>query len=355
MTGKPLLSSGPQFLTGSPAFEIDPPLPDHEVPDTEWNCDQVQRRADERHPTRSLITPAEGTVRAVFNQAVQPDFRHDLDAVDSRITAKIDQPFGKENLPQTFVSEAALRHVLLPLWKSECLHGDDSSWDSLCSACCPASLLWDLLSDCGDVSFETAREFNPTWDVETEINQDQVAAVTAAFLHFDGSIADLVRWVGGPHVAVQQDHHTTMERLELAGVDQRVCCNLHRIFHNGIPAMCQAKAMEENFAACNKCGNQSTVDNEPEKTQQAVVKDAHKGFTLLLNERAVLLMLHSHLTPQGVVDLNNLCKSRRPIFDSSFWPEPWCWAINDWTSPDNESPLTFSTAELEFVVWPYDL
>jgi len=111
-------------------------------------------------------------VRAVFNQAVQRDFRHDLDAVDPRITAKIDQPFGKENLLQTFVSEAALRHVLLPLWKSGYLYGDDCSWNSLCSAYYPASLLRDLLSDYGDVPFETARGFNPTWDVETEINQD---------------------------------------------------------------------------------------------------------------------------------------------------------------------------------------
>jgi len=146
-----------------------------------------------------------------------------------------------------------------------------------------------------------------------------------------------------------------MECLQLAGVDERVCRDLHRIFYNGIPALCQAEATEENFAAYYKYGNHSTVDDEPEKTYQAMVKDARKGFTLLLDERATLLMLHSHLTPQGVMDLNNLYKSPRPIFDSSFRPEPWCWAINDWTSPDNEPPLTFSTAELEFMVWLYNL
>jgi len=110
--GEPSPSPGPPLPTGSPEFELGPPLPDDEVPDTELDCDQVERRADERYPTRSLITPSDGTVRAVFNQAVQQDFRHDLDAVDPRITAKIDQPFGKENLLQTFVSKAALRHVL---------------------------------------------------------------------------------------------------------------------------------------------------------------------------------------------------------------------------------------------------
>jgi len=86
-----------------------------------------------------------------------------------------------------------------------------------------------------------------------------------------------------------------------------------------------------------------------------MIKDSRKGFTLLLDQRAILLMLHCHLTPQGVVDLNTPHKSPRPIFDSSFRPEPWCWAINDWTSPDNEPPLTFSTAEMEFMVWLYNL
>jgi len=104
-----------------------------------------------------------------------------------------------------------------------------------------------------------------------------------------------------------------MERLQLSGVDERVCRDLHRIFYNDIPALCQAEATEDNFAACYKCGNHSTVDDEPEKTYRDMVKDARKGFSLLLDERATLLMLHSHLTPQGVVDLNNLHKSPRPI------------------------------------------
>jgi len=135
-----------------------------------------------------------------------------------------------------------------------------------------------------------ARGFNPTWDVETEIDQCRVAAVTAAFLHFNGSVADLVGWAGAPHVAAQQDHQTTMERLELAFVDERVRHDLHRIFYNGIPALCQAEATEENFAAYYKHGNCSTVDDEPEKTHKAVVEDARKGFTLLLDDRAALLM-----------------------------------------------------------------
>jgi len=336
------------LLADCPVVIAEPPLPEDDAPDTELGLDRATRRAIERHPARSPVTPGGDTVRSVFTEAAQRRFRLDLDAVDPLIAAKIDQPFGKENLLQSFVLEAALRHVLLPLWKSGFVVGDEHSWESLCVACCPARLLRDLLSDCGDVPFSTARGFNPNWDTKTKTNQDRVAATTAAFLHFNDSVADLVRWIGGPHVAEQRDHPTTMDRLRMAGVDERVYRDLHRMFCDGIPALCQAEAMEENFLACCCCGNHSTVDEDPEKTCKAMVKDSRKGFTLLLDQRA---MLHCHLAPQGVVDLNAPHGSPRPIFDSSFRHEPWCWAISDWTSPDNEPPLAFSTAEMEFMVW----
>jgi len=343
------------LLADYPVVVAEPPLPEDDVPDAELGPDRATRRAVERYPTRSLVQPGGDTAWSVFTQAAQRCFRLDLDAIDQRITAKIDQPFGKEHLLQSFVSEAALHHVLLPLWKSGFLVGDEYSWESLCAAYYPARLLRNLLSDYGDVPFSTARGFNPNWDTETKINQDRVAATTAAFLHFNGSVADLVRWIGGPHVAEQRDHPTTMDRLCMAGVDERVYRDLHQIFCDGIPALCQAEATEENFLAYYRYGNHSTVDEDPEKTCKAMVKDSCKGFTLLLDQRAILLMLHCHLTPQGVVDLNTPHKSPRPIFDSSFRPEPLCWAINDWNSPDNEPTLTFSTAEMEFMVWLYNL
>jgi hypothetical protein len=49
---------------------------------------------------------------------------------------------------------------------------------------------------------------------------------TAALLHFNGSVADMVRWVGGPHVGAHRDHHVTLRKLEEAGVDESVISNL---------------------------------------------------------------------------------------------------------------------------------
>ena len=109
---------GFSLLANYPVVGAEPPLPEDDVPDAELGPDCATHRAVERYHTRSLVTPGGDTVWSVFTQASQHRFRLDLDAIDPRITAKIDQPFGKENLLQSFVSEAALRHVLLPLWKS---------------------------------------------------------------------------------------------------------------------------------------------------------------------------------------------------------------------------------------------
>ena len=146
-----------------------------------------------------------------------------------------------------------------------------------------------------------------------------------------------------------------LRRLTLAGVDDSVVADLRRVFLDGIPAKCQAFTTEDNFRAFYEYGNHSTVDDDPAKTYKALVKDNKRGFTLLFDPRVVTLMLHCHLTRQGVVDLNTPYKNPRPIFDSSFRPHPWCFAINDWTSKDHEPPLTFAGAEMGFMVWLYNL
>ena len=156
--------------------------------------------------------------------------------------------------------------------------------------------------------------------------------VTAALLHFNGSAADMVRWIGGPHVAAHRDHATILHRVRQSGADPTLLRTLERIFYCGIPAHCNVEASKENFQAFYSYGNHKTVLEEPDKTYKAMVKDSVRGYTLLFDERLIPFILNCHLTPQGVVDLNSPFKNPRPIFDSSFRPFPWCQAINDWTS-----------------------
>ena len=332
------------------------PVLDEDVPDTTLKPEEAIRRAQERYPTPlSDSSDPPSTLNAMFTQASQRRFRCILDGIDPRINAKLDQPFGKDNLRQCFHSQATLRHVLLPLWKSGFLFGRDQDWENFAQAYFPTRVLLDLLHDFGDVPFQGIRGYPSGWEVESDVNLDRVRMATAALLHFNGSVADLVRWIGGPHVGAHRDHFLTFRLLEEANADPEVISDLKRIFLHGIPSLCNAEASDENFSAFYNYGNHTTVNDEPGKTYKAMVKDNRKGFTLLFDPRSVLLMLDCHVTPQGIVDLNSPYKNPRPIFDSSFRPYPWAHAINDWGDKDNEPRLTFASAELGFMVWLYNL
>jgi hypothetical protein len=295
------------------------------------------------------------TVKEAFTQAARNRFKAQLDDLDPRIRAKLEQPFGKDNLQQCFRSEGTLRHVLLPLWKSGFLVGDAMAWDNLAEAYFPAKVMLGMLDKYGDVDFNPLRGFPQDWESETSFNTDRIEMVSAAMLHFNGSVADVVRWIGGPHVAAHRDHHAILARLEQAGLPADLLATLRRIFFSGIPNYCNADATEENFLAFLRYGNHKTFTADVDKARKAAIKDNKRGFTLLFDRLLIYLLLHCHVTPQGMVDLATLFKNPRTIFDSSFLPFFWSMAINCWTTKDTEPPLTFAMAELMFMIWVYNM
>jgi hypothetical protein len=85
------------------------------------------------------------------------------------------------------------------------------------------------------------------------------------------------------------------------------------------------------------------------------VKDAKRGFNLVFDLALLPFIWFRHLTPTGLVDLDNQWKSDRPVFDSSFDPSPSACAINDWCDLAREPPLESPLAFLHFLVWIWNL
>lgn len=130
-----------------------------------------------------------------------------------------------------------------------------------------------------------------------------------------------------------RDHHTTFATLEEAGVDAKVIADLKR-------TLLEMHTWNHEHI-CNRSELSCTLGiREPlhcgqraGQNHKAMVKGSQKGFTLVLGIRVALLMLHFHLTPQGIVDLNTL-KNLHCIFDGTFQPSPWRNTINDWASKE---------------------
>ena len=265
----------------------------------------------------------------------------------------LDQPFGKDlQHSPSFLSEACLRHVLLPLHHSCFLTAAD--WTILEQATVYAALLSQLLREYGNVDFRPLQGFPVGWQDETEINRDRLRMTTAALLHWDGDLATVVRWIGGPHVGAHRDPHATLAFIR-GIVDADICDELERIWFQGVPKVCNASASEANFQAFRQYGNHSSAAENPEIAHKVVVKESRRGYALTMDPRILFFILNAHLTPQGIVDLDKLFKNPRSIFDSSFRPFPWCFAINDWTHKTNEPIIVFPTAFMEFLIHLYNL
>lgn len=82
-----------------------------------------------------------------------------------KVRVTLDQPFGKDNINQSFTADCRLRHVLLPLFKSGFLAQCDLS--NLEFAYRPAFVLHHLLSDHAGVDFSPLRGFHSDWVTAT--------------------------------------------------------------------------------------------------------------------------------------------------------------------------------------------
>ena len=288
----------------------------------------------------------------VNNSVSKSDREAFASTLSPRIRTRLDQPFGKDTPRVCFHLVASLRLILLPLWKSGFL--ETSDWTILGTASPEAKLLLDVLADYGDVDANSLPSYAPDWESRTDVDQERVRLLSAAFLVMDGDMAALTRWIGGPHVGAHRNVPAILEFLD-GIVDASTLSDLARIYRLGVPSTVNAVSTERNFRAYLRYGNHSSVVAAPDKTLSTIIKDHRKGYCLALDQRLVHFTLDCHVTPLGVVDLDHPFKLPRMIFDSSFRPEPSCHAINDWTSKETEPALYFADAFDETLVWLWNL
>lgn len=274
-------------------------------------------------------------------------------ALPTKVQTMLNQPFGKENLTQCYKSEACLRLVLLPLWKSGFLDRA-CEWCAFASAFPQADCLQKMMTEYDTVDFRPLQGFQPKWETETKLNTDRVRWATAALLHFDGDMASLVRWIGGPHVGAHRNVNAILAYLQ-DKIEPDTWHEIDRLYRHGAPALANAEDSNANFETYRKYGNHKSYDENPEEVERTLVKDNARGYCLVFDPRLVDFVLNCHLTPGGLVNVDNPHKATRPIFDSSFRPLPGSMAINDHTNKRNEPPLHFARSLLTLLIWIYNM
>jgi hypothetical protein len=272
--------------------------------------------------------------------------------MSSKICNMVNKKFGKPSLNHCFKSEATLRHVLSLLFATGFLDIEDPEFRATFMEALPSfGPFFDLYEEHKDINFNDLRTPR-RMDIPPEdtIDPTRVKKVTAALLYFHGSVADMVRWLGGLHTGSFRDDTAVLTFLKNK-IDDDVLDQLRRIWTLGIPQQCNAEASEANFQAFYQYGNHSTVTQAEEKMLKTLTKDANLDQVLVFDERIVPFLVNCHVTPQGLVNIDQPGKKPRGVFDSTFRPTFWAVAINDMTTKDTEPIIREINTEMKLMRW----
>ena len=268
------------------------------------------------------------------------------------VQVQLAQPFGKDTISQSFYSAKTLCHILLPLLKSGFL--SRRATKSLEKASFRARQLQQLRKKYEPIDFRPLIGFQHDWETTESIRQDWKDMTSACALYYNGDMATVVRFIGGPHVNAQIDVPLVLSKLKPV-LTADVFEDVQRILVTGAPAKCNAEATNANFQAYLQYGNHKSADQNPAVFEKTIIKQSKRGLTLIMDPALVYFTLNTHLTPQGLVDILHHRRKPRPVSDSSFRVWPGACGINDWTSKVNEPALHFADSFQQFCKWQWNL
>ena len=110
----------------------------------------------------------------------------------------------------------------------------------------------------------------------------------------------------------------------------------------GLPKQLHAFSSNKNVMAYWKYGNHKSCATYADKYKKVMIKDSKHGNKILVDPSLLPFIPDLHLTAQGMVNVINKWKSSLPVFDSSFHPDYWCKAINNWVSIETKGDVTFA-------------
>ena len=152
----------------------------------------------------------------------------------SSVQVQLAQPFGKDDINQSFYAEKCFRHILLPLLKSGYL--SCRATKKLETASQRARQLQQLRKKYNPIDFRPLQGFQADWEATNEIRADWKEMTSACLLHYNGDVATMVRWIGGPHVNAHIDARKTLAKLEPI-LTPDVYHDLKRILTTGGPSL----------------------------------------------------------------------------------------------------------------------
>ena len=324
---------------------ISPPVEEFRIPDEAFYPKPQPKTSPKQQPILSEEPPEFMTIHQLDQFAL---------TLEEEVQAPLYNKHGKPHKNISFTGEYRFRHIIPHLINSNYL--DTRSNDTLDKASFLVRQYRTLHHEYSEIDIEPGRGFKPYENFRNEkvLNKDRIRLHSAALLQTDCNIEKLVRRLGGPHLATHRNVTRILRKLK-DSVEPVILEELKRVFTYGSPKQCNAHNTEENLQKFYDYGNHSSVDDNPDIFMKTLIKDSRRGNTLLFDDRFFSYIPNVHLTPQGIASLDDKWKQERAVFDSSFRPDLFSFAINDWTSKLTEPEVQFPGSFLRLLIWIWNL
>ena len=224
---------------------------------------------------------------------------------------------GKHNFAIQVSGELCFRHVLPCLLCSGFLDAHDINALDVFT---PLVVVYvNLLREYGAVDPSAIRgmAMYKGFKKETDFHQERIRLSSAALLQQGCNVESLVRYIGGTHTGAHRNIAEIRRRLT-PSVDPELLRRIIEIFEYGAPRAASGYSSDENFHAFRRYGNHKSCTLHADKFKEVMVKDSKRGNMILVDDRLLWFIRDLHLTPQAMVDVDNIWKNARPVFDSSF-------------------------------------
>ena len=165
------------------------------------------------------------------------------------------QPFGKDNLSQTFMTEPVLLHIVLPVLKSGFLSVADIH--NLSRASRPIGHFLTEYQRDKDLDWTVLNAPNTHWQTQKQIDDDRVDRRQALLFHYDLDLVAVHRHLGN-HVGAHHDHATLLARVKHL-LPPKPFRDLRPVLLHGSPAKFNVHGTHQEFQDMHTYGNHPTV------------------------------------------------------------------------------------------------
>ena len=331
--------------------QVQTPLSGHHFP-TPPSASAVPERIptiDEEDDTDHASPAEPSTKQPRLTNSMNPQF-FEKSAMGTAWEAQKNQPFGKDNLKQIFLTQRVFPHILLPFLKRGFLDPHDMS--TLFDAMPKAGTLWKEYQRVKDLDWSPLCNPNPSWKEQKEIDPHRVDLRTAMLFHYDLDLAAVHRRTGGNHVGAHRNPEIILHQVKDL-LDRRTFEHLRRILCDGCPSVFNEEASYEEYLEMYKYGNHKSVEMNLDKVMKTMNKEDRKDHVLTFPAWLTEFIPDLMLTATGFVMKQG--KNDRLVFDASFLLSLISRPFNHRINMDDEPEIIFGEAWTKFLTWIYNL